>query len=91
MLGTRVATIGSEIFVTMRRYKDLGGDSGVTRYEAGRDSIAVEFKYDGAYLYTYASTGREKVEIMKRLASRGDGLATFINKHVRDRYAKKLK
>jgi hypothetical protein len=71
----------------MQRYRDLDGNSGITGYELGADFIRVEFRNANVYLYTYASTGAQDVERMKRLAEAGDGLGAFINAHVRDRYA----
>lgn len=75
----------------MERYANLGGDSGVTHYEIGDDSIIVEFRDGGMYLYTYASAGRSNIDQMKSLAQRGEGLNEFINRYVRKRYARKLR
>jgi hypothetical protein len=74
----------------MRRYKNLDGNSGVTAYSIGSDSIKVQFTDGISYLYTYASTGQATIEEMKILAERGKGLSTFISRHVRDAYATKL-
>lgn len=74
----------------MKPYKNKSGDSGVKAYEAGKDFIKILFEDDNLYLYTYKSTGKANIEKMKRLAESGDGLATFINQHVRERYEKKL-
>lgn len=74
----------------MKPYKNLHGDSGVAAYEAGDTSIAIRFCDGGTYLYTYASTGKRAVETMKRRARQGGGLATYINRHVRGAYARKL-
>ena len=73
----------------MKRYKSLEADTGVTGYETGRDYIRVRFKNRAIYRYTYASTGANKIEAMKRLAEQGDGLTTFINQHVREAYESK--
>lgn len=75
----------------MKRYQNLSGDSGVVAYETGSDSIKVEFADGGLYLYTYASTGPANIEQMKVLARSGTGLATFINRYVREAYAAKLR
>jgi hypothetical protein len=76
----------------MERYRNIGSDSGVVAYEVGADFIVVEFRDGGTYRYDYASTGRDEVEQMKRLAVLGRGLATYINTntHVRDGFAEKL-
>jgi hypothetical protein len=75
----------------MKHYKDITGDSGVSAYEIGDDSIAVQFKDGAVYLYTYASAGRQTIEAMKRLAVGGDGLNSYINRNARKSYAKKLR
>jgi hypothetical protein len=72
----------------MERYKDITGGSGVAAYEIGPDYINVQFKErPDVYGYTYARPGAAHVERMKALARRGHGLATYISKHVRERYA----
>ena len=75
----------------MGRYANLGGNSGVAFYEIGDDSITVEFRDGGRYLYDYEAPGEAAVEEMKSLAVAGRGLATFINREVRKSYARKLR
>ncbi len=75
----------------MERYKDLDGDSGVSAYEIGNDSIKVQFKDGAIYLYNYGSAGREKIEKMKALAVSGDGLNSYIDTNVKKEYAAKLR
>lgn len=75
----------------MKRYKDITGLSGVTAYEAGKDSITVEFNHDTVYLYTYASSGKRTIEKMKRLANAGKGLSTYISQVVKDKFETKIK
>lgn len=75
----------------MQPYKNIGGDSGVHSYEIGSDSITVQFTDGAVYLYNYGSAGQHAVEEMKRLALSGDGLNSYINKHVKKRYASKLR
>jgi hypothetical protein len=72
----------------MKRYGNLSGNSGVTRFEIGRDSIVVEFQ-GVLYLYTNESAGKANVERMKALARAGSGLSGFISRHVRKQYAAK--
>lgn len=74
----------------MERYRDVDGDSGVAAYEIGDNSITVKFKDGAVYLYTDASAGPRHIEQMKRLARAGDGLNSYINLHVKKRYARKL-
>jgi len=75
----------------MRRYGNLSGTSGVTAYEIGSDFITVEFRDGSTYSYTNSITGLSNIEIMKRLAAKGSGLSTFISRHVKDKYAVKVK
>ena len=72
----------------MIRYKNLEGHSGVTAYEAGPDSIRVQFTDDRVYLYTYKSAGKRIIEKMKELAKTGKGLSTYISQKVKDKYEK---
>lgn len=75
----------------MEIYKNLGGDSGVTAYELGTNSITVRFKDGAAYLYTNQSAGSHKIEQMKKLAMAGHGLNSYINLNVKYGYEKKLR
>jgi hypothetical protein len=70
----------------MKRYSDIDGDSGVVGYEIGDDFIKVQFSTGAIYLYTYQSAGVANIEHMKVLAQNGEGLNSFINKHVRKLY-----
>ncbi len=71
----------------MERNKNLSGISGIAAFEA---SIAIEFRKGDRYLCTDASAGRENIRQMQQLARHGAGLATFINRAVRERYAQRL-
>jgi hypothetical protein len=73
----------------VKRYRDIQGDSGVVAYETGPDYIRMTFKHGGTYVYDYASSGKFEVELMKGLADSGDGVATFISKFVKARYARR--
>ena len=75
----------------MERYKNLGGDSGVTSYEIGHESITVQFNDGAAYLYTSQSAGAANIAEMQRLAGLGQGLNSFIRRFVRKGYARKLR
>lgn len=75
----------------MQPYKNITDNAGVTAYEIGDDFIIVEFQDGSIYLYNYKSTSKADIEQMKILAVTGHGLTTFINQHVREHYAKKLK
>lgn len=74
----------------MEAYKNLKGDSGISRYQIGDDFIIIEFGAGHLYLYNYTSTGKAKIERMKVLAKKGKGLSTYISRHVKDHYAEKL-
>jgi hypothetical protein len=70
----------------MERYRNSGGDSGVSSYEIGSDYIIVKFTGTfRTYRYSYRKAGHNHVENMKRLAKSGSGLNSYIN-----RYTKKL-
>jgi hypothetical protein len=75
----------------MQRYGDLSGHSGVTTYEVLPDGIRVEFSNGPVYLYTYASAGQASIDEMKEAALAGHGLATYISRNVRGRFAARLK
>jgi hypothetical protein len=75
---------------TMKKYGDPCGNSGVSTYEIGDDSIRVRFKSGDIYVYDYRSAGRASIERMKRLAEEGTGLTTYISQHVRENYAEKV-
>jgi hypothetical protein len=74
----------------MKRYRNLSGDSGVAAYRAGQGFILVRFVGGDTYEYTEAATGAEHVRNMQRLAEAGRGLATYISRFVRERYARRL-
>ncbi|HJU74838.1 MAG TPA: hypothetical protein VJ717_13935 [Gemmatimonadaceae bacterium] len=74
----------------MDRYLDASGRSGVKAYELLPDGIKVQFSGGPTYLYTYASAGRTCIEQMKEAAREGRGLATYISRYVRGRYATRL-
>ncbi len=75
----------------MEQYKDLGNNSGVSAYEIGADSITVKFNDGFCYVYTNISAGSFNIEQMKKLAFNGQGLNTFINKNVKDKFIRKYK
>jgi len=72
----------------MQNYRDYDNDSNVKAYEPGDDYIVVEFKDGSRYTYTYSSAGSHNIEEMKGLASRGDGLNSFISRY-RPSYSRK--
>jgi hypothetical protein len=74
----------------MKTYNKQGRPSGVSAYEIGNDSIKIRFVDGSIYLYNFKTTGKQNVERMKKLAEAGKGLATFINKHVRKKFAAHL-
>ncbi len=73
----------------MERYKNLGGNSGVSAYEISDESITVQFSSGAVYLYTYNSAGSSNIKKMKSLAVAGKGLNSFIMRNVRDGYESK--
>jgi hypothetical protein len=75
----------------MEQYKNLGGNSGVLSYEIGFDSLIVQFRDGGTYLYDRRSPGNNDLERMKSLAVSGIGLNSYISKYVRKNYTAKLR
>ena len=73
----------------MKRYRNLGGDSGIFAYEDGEDFIRVQFLDGSIYLYDYTCPGPDDVERMKQLAEKGQGLNSFISRFIKKRYAAK--
>jgi len=75
----------------MERYKNLGGDSGVTSYELATGSIVVQFKDGWKYEYTNHSAGVQAIATMHRLGAAGRGLNSFISTTVRKAYSRKFR
>jgi len=75
----------------MQQYRNLSGNSGVSRYQLAAHHIDIEFNSGAVYRYDYASTGKAEVEVMKMLAQDGKGLSTYISQHVGDNYAEKVR
>ncbi|HKO89026.1 MAG TPA: hypothetical protein VJU83_11000 [Burkholderiales bacterium] len=75
----------------MKRYKNLGGDAGIRAYEIDEGAITIQFEDGSTYRYTDSVTGADHILEMRRLADAGEGLTTYINRFVRERYAKKLR
>ncbi len=71
--------------------QELGGDSGVSAYEIGDDSITVQFSTGAVYLYTNRSAGSANIAKMKLLAAAGEGLNSHINRYVKKGYESKLR
>ncbi|RZJ72868.1 hypothetical protein [Flavobacterium sp.] len=71
----------------MKRYANKSRHSGVIAYEKGPDFIRLLFR-DNSDVYTYSnrSAGKTNVERMKRLASEGEGLTTFVTRNVKDKF-----
>ncbi|HYG53199.1 MAG TPA: hypothetical protein VD905_20005 [Flavobacteriales bacterium] len=70
----------------MKKYKNTSCNSGILAYETGRDFILVQFTDGEKYRYSYKIPGKKHVDEMKKLAAAGKGLATYINKYVRERF-----
>ncbi|MEI9912259.1 MAG: hypothetical protein WDO71_22955 [Bacteroidota bacterium] len=70
----------------MERYRNSGGDSGVSAYEIGSDYIRVRFSTGSVYQYSYRKAGSGHIEQMKALAQNGAGLNSYINRYVKFLY-----
>ncbi len=73
----------------MKAYRG-GADSGVEAYDTGPGWISIRFHHGGTYLYDGIQPGKRDVLAMQQLAAAGEGLNTYINRHVRERYAARL-
>lgn len=89
-LGTTFFKIKTTINA-MIRYRNLSGTSSVYAYDVGINSIIVQFSDGSCYEYDQLSPGFNHIEQMKQLAQRGQGLGSYINRHVRKNYARKLR
>ncbi len=76
--------------VKMRKYQNKLERSGVDYFECGTDYIVVQFMNDTKYLYNYIRPGKTHVEKMKKLATQGLGLSTYISQHVKDKFYTKF-
>lgn len=74
----------------MKPYRDWDRDSGVRAYEVGESHIDVQFKDGSIYRYTSNSVGLDNLDRMVTLAKAGEGLNSFINKFVRQKYSARL-
>ena len=72
----------------MQPYKNLGGNSNIHAFSIGEDYIDVQFNGGAVYRYSYKSAGSVKVEEMKRLATNGVGLNSYIMRNARKDYEK---
>jgi hypothetical protein len=66
----------------MTTYNDATGTSGITAFNSNNDSITIEYKNGSAYQYSEQVAGSANVGYMKTLAASGQGLNSFINKHL---------
>jgi len=73
-----------------RPYRNFAGDSPIRYFAVGPSFIRIWFEDGGGYEYDHSRPGREHVNAMRRLAMEGRGLATYISRHVRANYARKL-
>ena len=74
----------------MERYPNRSGTSGVEAFEIGEGWIAVRFADGGTYVYDAVKPGPHHVARMSERARAGAGLATYINRRVRENYARKV-
>lgn len=74
----------------MQPYANKSGISGIKAFELDDDAIVVWFASGEGYRYAAERPGKAHVEAMRQHAMEGVGLATYINRYVRDEYAEKL-
>lgn len=71
----------------MKRYRNSGGDSGVSSFVIGDDFIIVKFHGTfRTYRYSNRKAGQNHVDTMKKLAQSGSGLNSYINRYVKNLY-----
>lgn len=75
----------------MELYKNMTGKSTIRKYEAGIDYLIVEFEDGTTYKYNMVRPGTKQLNEMIQLARTGSGLDRYINEHVKDNYAVKLR
>ena len=67
----------------MTKYKNTSKKSNVDSYEIGENDIKLTFQdNEKIYLYNSIKPGKVKVDKMKLLAIKGEGLNKYINKYV---------
>ena len=72
----------------MTPYQNLSGRSGVSEFTIGPDFIKIRFiSKSDVYVYDASKPGANHVGNMKKLAAEGRGLATYVSKNIRKRYA----
>lgn len=73
------------------RYKNVSGDSKVSKFEIKKDALTVRFTDHTVYRYTNQTAGPENISKMKELALSGKGLGTFITANLKDRFLRKIR
>lgn len=74
----------------MEIYRNRSGNSGIKAYELMQDGVKVQFADGSVYLYDNKTNGARSIRIMKKLASDGIGLTTYINQKIRKNFAHKV-
>ena len=74
----------------MTPYRNRSGHSSIAAYAFLDDGIVVRFVDGATYRYGLARPGRHHVGRMKSLAMAGQGLSTYINRYVREKYEARL-
>ncbi len=77
--------------VPSEKYQNLSGNSTVASYKIVKDSVTIDFTSHEKYIYSNQSAGRLNVKQMKDLAIAGKGLGTFIDKNLKEGYARKIR
>lgn len=73
----------------VKHYRSASG-SGVEAYECGPGWIVLRFHDGSPYRYDARHPGALHVMEMQRLADAGEGLNSYVNRHVRGDYARRL-
>lgn len=73
----------------MQHYNNINNDSGIRGFELDSSSIEVWFdQTPRSVIYNYESAGKQHIDRMKIIAVSGGDLHSYINRHVKYRYAR---
>jgi len=68
----------------METYRNMEGALGVVHFTCDEESITVMLHSGVVFFFTYANSGKDNVEHMKKLARSGNGLNNFIFEEMKE-------
>lgn len=75
----------------MQRYSNLSGESGVIAFGIRDGAILVEFHDQSLYLYNTEKPGTAALAQLQKLANAGQGLNSYITRHIGKNYFDKIR